>query len=50
MQKHPSDADNGDDMDCSTFPNLVQDYSPVKAAPYEWQFAMSGYRPSCALH
>jgi len=36
-QEHPSDADNDDDTDHSTFPTSAQDYNPVKVAPYEWR-------------
>jgi len=37
IQEHPSNANNEDDMDWSTFPNEAQDYNLVKASPYEWQ-------------
>jgi len=36
-QEHPSDADNEDYTDHSTFPFGAKDYNKISAGPYEWR-------------
>ena len=36
-QEYPSNVDNEDNMDQSTFPTGAQDFNLVKASPYKWQ-------------